>query len=153
MALKRNNPYWLSDGIYPKYSCFVQSIINPYNKNEKYYSGRQEGRRKYIERNFGVLQSKFHIIVIPNSLWRKEYMNTIITCCVILHSMVVKEKRPLVPLEPNSREVIVGYHTDYYFNLDRFHYAHRFLDQSGWCVIRILFLTRRASTCKPNTAR
>lgn len=46
--MRRNKPYWLTDGIYPKYPCFLHSILNPANEDESYFAGRQEGRRKDI---------------------------------------------------------------------------------------------------------
>lgn len=101
--IRRNKPYWLCDGIYAKAPFFVHSIVNPSGEKECYYAERQEGRRKDIERAFGVLQSKFHIIVVPSRLWSKADMKTIIYACVILHNMVVNEKRPLVPLESRHR--------------------------------------------------
>lgn len=99
---KRNKPYWLSDGIYPKYPCFLHSVLNPCTKDEKYFAAVQEGRRKDIERAFGVLQAKFHIVAVPSRLWKKEDMCTIMYCCVILHNMVVSQQRALVRL--NSEE-------------------------------------------------
>lgn len=99
----RNKPYWLSDNIYPKWPCFVHSILNPSGDDESYYAGRQEGRRKDIERAFGVLQAKYHIVALPSRLWKKSDMTTVMYCCLILHNMVVNEKRPLVELESRER--------------------------------------------------
>lgn len=112
-----NKPYWLCDGIYPKYPCFLHSILNPVGDDESYFAGRQEGRRKDIERAFGVLQAKWHILAVPSRLWKTEDMRMIIYCCVILHNIVVEELRPLVELtERNSvANVRVGDAVEYCF--------------------------------------
>lgn len=101
-AVVRNKPYWLCDGIYPKAPFFLHSITNPTGEDESYFAGRQEGRRKDIERAFGVLQAKFHIVALPSRLWKQAEMTDIMYACVIIHNMVVEEKRPLVPLEKRN---------------------------------------------------
>jgi hypothetical protein len=49
---------FLTDGIYPEWSCFVQSIHQPQDEKRKYFAERQED----VERCFGVLQARFTII-------------------------------------------------------------------------------------------
>lgn len=92
---KRNKPYLLADGIYPRGPLFVHSIANPATEEESMYAACQEGRRKDVERAFGVLQSKFHIIAVPSRLWSSGKMTDVIDACVIIHNMVVCEQRPL----------------------------------------------------------
>jgi len=48
--------WFLTDGIYPKYSRFVKSISEPLNKWEALFSIWQEAKRKDLERGFGVLK-------------------------------------------------------------------------------------------------
>lgn len=113
---RRNKRYWLADGIYPKYPSFVHSILNPRDRNKSYYVARQEGTRKDIERGFGVLQAKFHILTLPSRLWKKGEMETRIYCFLILHNMVVTDTRPLGPLEVSqSYNVLVGEKTEHCF--------------------------------------
>lgn len=69
-GFKRNELYWISDGMYPKAPCLLHSILNPYDEFESYYASRQEGRRKDIERAFGVLRAKFHLVALPCRLWK-----------------------------------------------------------------------------------
>lgn len=88
----RNKPYFLSDGIYPKSPLFVQSILNPTTEDERYFASRQEGRRKDVERAFGVLQAKFHVLERSCRLWSKEKMGMVMRCCTILHNMMVEER-------------------------------------------------------------
>ena len=47
--------YLLADGIYPQWSCFVQSIHMPGDEKRKHFASRQEACRKDVEHCFGVL--------------------------------------------------------------------------------------------------
>jgi hypothetical protein len=60
-----NMYYLLTDGIYPPWSCFVQSIHEPDDEKKKHFASRQEACRKDVERCFGVLQARFSIIRNP----------------------------------------------------------------------------------------
>uniref|UniRef100_A0A0D3CKF7 DDE Tnp4 domain-containing protein n=1 Tax=Brassica oleracea var. oleracea TaxID=109376 RepID=A0A0D3CKF7_BRAOL len=50
--------YYLTDGIYPKWSTFIQSIPLPQGPKAELFVERQESVRKDVERAFGVLQSR-----------------------------------------------------------------------------------------------
>jgi len=58
-------PYYLTDGIYPKYATLMQSISEPQGKKNKYYAKMQEAYRKDVERAFGVLQAWYAILKHP----------------------------------------------------------------------------------------
>jgi hypothetical protein len=64
--------YLLTDGIYPEWSCFVQSIHLPPDEKRSYFSERQEAVRKDVERCYGVLQARFAIIRNPCRHWSME---------------------------------------------------------------------------------
>ncbi|XP_048618668.1 uncharacterized protein LOC111208289 isoform X1 [Brassica napus] len=49
--------YYLTDGIYPKWATFVQSISLPQGPKAALFAQHQEGVRKDVERAFGVLQA------------------------------------------------------------------------------------------------
>ena len=53
----------------------------------------QEAARKDIERAFGVLQSRFAIVRGPSCFWDKWSLKNIMTCCVILHNMILEDER------------------------------------------------------------
>ena len=55
----------------------------------------QEAARKDIERAFGVLQSRFAIVRGPACFWDKRTLKNIMTCCVILHNMILEDERGL----------------------------------------------------------
>ncbi|KAG2307901.1 hypothetical protein Bca52824_027649 [Brassica carinata] len=57
--------YYLTDGIYPKWSTFIQSIRLPQGPKAELFAERQESTRKDVERAFGVLQSRFAIVKNP----------------------------------------------------------------------------------------
>ena len=43
---KYNIPYWLGDGIYPNYHCFVKSISNPQSRKEQMFSKDARSQKK-----------------------------------------------------------------------------------------------------------
>ena len=55
----------------------------------------QEAARKDIERAFGVLQSRFAIVRGPAHFWDKKTLKNIMTCCVILHNMILEDERAM----------------------------------------------------------
>ena len=54
--------YYLTDGIYPKWSTFIQSITLPQGSKAALFAKVQEATRKDVERAFGVLQARFAIV-------------------------------------------------------------------------------------------
>ncbi|XP_024200177.1 uncharacterized protein LOC112203442 [Rosa chinensis] len=85
--------YYLADGIYPKWATLVQSIRQPENEQEEYFSTKQEAYRKDVERAFGILQARFAIIRQPARGWDKDSLSTIMLACIILHNMIVEDER------------------------------------------------------------
>ncbi|XP_048596576.1 putative nuclease HARBI1 isoform X1 [Brassica napus] len=85
--------YYLTDGIYPKWATFIQSIPLPQGPKAELFAERQESTRKDVERAFGVLQSRFAIVKNPALLWDKEKIGKIMRTCVILHNMIVENER------------------------------------------------------------
>ena len=81
--------YWLGDGIYPTYACFVKTIPNPTTRMQKMFATAQEAKRKDIERAFGILQARFHILTSGCRLWDRHEMSNIIRTCVILHNLTI----------------------------------------------------------------
>jgi hypothetical protein len=64
-GVEYNCYYLLADGIYPQWSCFVQTIHEPSDEKRAHFAKRQEACRKDLERCFGVLQARFAIIQNP----------------------------------------------------------------------------------------
>jgi Plant transposon protein len=82
----------LTDGIYPELGRFVKTIQEPGNPKAKVYAAWQEGSRKDIERAFGVLQRKFHVLTKPIEYWFIEEINHIVNATIILHNMMVAHR-------------------------------------------------------------
>ena len=57
--------YLLTDGIYPTWACFVQSIHLVPDEKKAYFTSRQEACCKDVDRCFGVLQARFAIVHNP----------------------------------------------------------------------------------------
>jgi hypothetical protein len=55
--------YLLVDGIYNEYKNFVKTISSPISLIEKLWARKQEGRRKDMERLFGVLQARCYSLI------------------------------------------------------------------------------------------
>jgi hypothetical protein len=87
-----NQVFILVDGIYPELSRFVKTISEPIEKKGKLYAKWQEKTRKDIERAFGVLQRKFHILVKALEFWYLEDIKNIVNCCITLHNMMVETR-------------------------------------------------------------
>ncbi|GKF44847.1 ALP1-like protein isoform X1 [Tanacetum coccineum] len=57
--------YYLVDGIYPQWSTFVKSFTVARDVKSAVFKRRKEIARKDVERAFGVLQGRWHIIAQP----------------------------------------------------------------------------------------
>ena len=61
---------------------------------------QHEACRKDVERAFGVLQSRFAIVIGPLRFWRKDALHDIMTTCIILPNMIIEDGRDLnAPIE------------------------------------------------------
>lgn len=91
--------FLLVDGIYPELSRFVKTLDEAVGDGNKRFAMWQESSRKDIERTFGVLQRKFHILSKPVELWYVNEIRDMVECCVTLHNMMVS-----VRIERNEQE-------------------------------------------------
>uniref|UniRef100_A0A0D3D7T5 AMP-dependent synthetase/ligase domain-containing protein n=1 Tax=Brassica oleracea var. oleracea TaxID=109376 RepID=A0A0D3D7T5_BRAOL len=83
----------LPDGIYPKWSTFIQSISHPQGHKAELFARIQEATRKDVEWAFGVLQARFAIVKNPALSMDKEKIGKIMRACIILHNMIVENER------------------------------------------------------------
>nr|XP_043639042.1 uncharacterized protein LOC122610112 [Erigeron canadensis] len=58
-------PYYLVDGIYPRYAMFVKTIQHPTGEKRIRYAKAQEAARKDVERAFGIIKKKWKILREP----------------------------------------------------------------------------------------
>lgn len=105
---RRTSGYWLADGIYPRWPIFIQSFTEPQGLKRRNFATKQEAARKDIERAFGVLQARFHILCRPSRMWYHERMAVVMRACIIMHNMIVEEQRvtPLELAEEDLAEVV-----------------------------------------------
>ncbi|XP_048596387.1 uncharacterized protein LOC125578133 [Brassica napus] len=85
--------YYLTDGIYPDWATFIQSIRLPQSEKHSLFAKTQEAVRKDVERAFGVLQARFAVVRNPSNLWDKHKIGNIMRACIILHNMIVEDER------------------------------------------------------------
>lgn len=85
--------YYLTDGIYPNWKIFMQSISEPSDKKTKLYASVQESIRKCVERLFGVLYRRFKMLYVGCEFWTISKMKNITSAAVILHNMIVEVRR------------------------------------------------------------
>uniref|UniRef100_A0A0D3BVT6 DDE Tnp4 domain-containing protein n=1 Tax=Brassica oleracea var. oleracea TaxID=109376 RepID=A0A0D3BVT6_BRAOL len=85
--------YYLTDGIYPKWSTFIQSITLPQGPKANLLAKVQEAARKDVERAFGVMQARFAIVKNQALTWDKEKIAKIMRACIILQNMIVENER------------------------------------------------------------
>ncbi|XP_048608167.1 uncharacterized protein LOC106410473 [Brassica napus] len=103
VKFKVNNHTYLTDGIYPNWSTFIQSISLLQGDKAELFAKHQESTRKDVERAFGVLQARFAIVKNPGRLWDKEKLGKIMRCCIILHNMIVENERGKYSLTDTSQ--------------------------------------------------
>ena len=89
-AVLRTLAYLLADGIYPRFPILVLPAHQADEINEIVYTKRQEGRRKDIERGFGVIKARFKILPYEDFRWDKEEILMTTKVCCILHNLLVR---------------------------------------------------------------
>nr|XP_043616303.1 uncharacterized protein LOC122588249 [Erigeron canadensis] len=82
--------YYLTDGIYNKYSTSVKAYPYPTEPKEKRFKKLQEGAKKDVERAFGVLKGKWKILRRPLRPLIKDKIGHYVYAACILHNMVIK---------------------------------------------------------------
>ena len=85
--------YLLADGIYSKWTIFVQTIHDPQGEKRQYYAKMQEAARKDVERCFKILQLRLEIIQNPSRQWDLNTIKDILMACVTMHNMIIEDER------------------------------------------------------------
>ena len=83
--------FFLADGIYPNYAYLMKTISNPSTPKEKLFAKKQEAVRKDVERAFGRLLIKWHILNVAAQSWFLENVKKIWRTCFILHNMTIRD--------------------------------------------------------------
>ncbi|GJZ80880.1 ALP1-like protein isoform X1 [Tanacetum coccineum] len=85
--------YYLADDIYPQWSSFVKSFTVANSEKNALFKWKQESARKDVERAFGVLQGRWHIICQPARAWTVNKLRRVMYTCIILHNMILKDQK------------------------------------------------------------
>ncbi|XP_070678045.1 uncharacterized protein [Malus domestica] len=85
-----DGPYYLADGIYPRWSTFVKTVPRPRSAKEKHFARCQEECRKDVKRCFGILQARWAIVRGAARLFDVVSLRSIMMTCIILHNMIME---------------------------------------------------------------
>jgi len=85
-------PYFLVDGIYPRYAMFVKTIPHPTGEKRIRFSKAQEAARKDVERAFGILKKRWKILKEPARPMEETPIRKMMYACIILHNMILKDE-------------------------------------------------------------
>ncbi|GKB06813.1 ALP1-like protein isoform X1 [Tanacetum coccineum] len=80
--------YYLADGIYPQWAAFVKSFKVARDNRNVVFKRRQESARKDVERAFGVLQGRWHIIAKSARAWTVNKLRRIMLVLSLLLPLV-----------------------------------------------------------------
>ncbi|XP_071695287.1 uncharacterized protein [Rutidosis leptorrhynchoides] len=83
--------YYLVDGIYPRWASFVKAFSSANDDKCKYFSKKQVAARKDVERTFGILQGRWHILQQPAKAYSINVMKQMMYTCIILHNRIVED--------------------------------------------------------------
>ena len=85
--------YFLVDGIYPDFPYLVKTVAEPITAQEKLFSKVQEGCRKDVERAFGRMLAKWHVLAGAARSWSLQHLSEIWQTCFILHNMTLRDQQ------------------------------------------------------------
>ena len=108
--------YYLTDDIYPPYATIVKAKHLAHQPRDKTFMKRQETPRKDVERAFGVLKAKWHIVQYAARPYHLDNLQSIMYACIIMHNMIIEEEgRQLCPyVEEDPRPVVCPVGSDGY---------------------------------------
>jgi len=86
-------PYYLTDKAYHKYPVFLSCYAKPTTRKQRIFNRLQEAMRKDVERLYGVLTARFHMLLRPSRFTSVVQMIKAVKAMSILHNMVVLERR------------------------------------------------------------
>ena len=92
-GVKFTGAFFLADGIYPPSAYFMKTIGEPSTEAEQHFARMQEGCRKDVERAFGRLLSKWHILDRAARTWFLPNIKVIWKGCFILHNITLRDNQ------------------------------------------------------------
>lgn len=85
--------YWLADGIHPPWAIVVKTSKVETDRKLVFFSQKKEALQKDVERAFGVLLRRFHILRTPCRMSDKKIAMNVLRACIVLHNMCVEDRR------------------------------------------------------------
>ena len=85
--------YLLADGIYPRNPYLMKTIPEPATQEDKLFAKVQEALRKDVERAFGRLHAKWHILKIAGRSHSLRHLKNIWLTCIILHNITLRDQQ------------------------------------------------------------
>jgi len=85
--------YYLVEEIHPRFAFFVAPYPNPQTPEQRTFNSLQEALRKDVERLFGNLTARFHVMLHPCRIWTMPLMLLKTQTVAILRNMVVEVRR------------------------------------------------------------
>jgi len=89
----RTLPYYLVDGIYPRYAFLLSPQPTPSTEELTTFNRLHEAIRKDVDRLFGVLMKRFHVALHPGRYRCVTHLVTTYKAICILHIMCVESRR------------------------------------------------------------
>ncbi|XP_071708566.1 uncharacterized protein [Rutidosis leptorrhynchoides] len=80
-----------ADGIYPDWATLIKAYSTPTDEPRAKFKQFQESARKDVERTFGVLQGRFHILQMAGGPHNVNKLRRILYFCVLFHNMIVED--------------------------------------------------------------
>ena len=77
------------------------------DKKRKFKSA-QESARKDIERAFGVLKQRWHILHNPTCGWHLNKLRNIMYTCIILHNMILEDEDNSISVDDEIEDDLVA---------------------------------------------
>ena len=98
--------YFLADGIYPKHPYLMKTIPEPATQEDKLFAKVQEGARKDVERAFGRLHAKWHILKIAGRSHSLVHLKNIWLTCIILHNITLRDQQTVALEKKEGRAAV-----------------------------------------------
>jgi len=94
--------YSLVDGLFPRFASFVALYPNPQMPEQRTFNRLQEALRNNVERLFGILTARFHVMLHPCRMWTVPRMVLTVQTVAIPRIMVVEARRANVLSQSRS---------------------------------------------------
>jgi len=96
--------YYLVDRIYPEWATLIKAFTCPMDNKRKKFKSAQQLARKDIERAFGVLKQRWHIIHHPAHACHLKKLRNIMYTYIILQNMILEDEGNAICGSDYSRE-------------------------------------------------